>query len=317
MQTTPYDASIGHAMSSLVNVSTASGTNSLHGETYWFGKNSKFDAANFFNNKNATQKPNYKDNRYGASVGGPVIIPGLYNGRNKTFFHYVWEANKWTVPQTFTGTVPTEAQRRGDFSQLLGARAELSDLRSRDDSERRRRAHQPSTVSEQRHPTGPPRRGGPEPRQSLSAAQPPRHRRRPQQLLQRHERPGGLLRAHGSRRSRVEREPSHVRPGPLRQVGGGQEPLVQRRRQRHRPEPHEQGIRAGRRAGDEPDAGIERPVRSHRPGFQRAPVEPGLRSRVARVFPGADRLGHEGTRHFHESRPGGIPALAPGRAAMA
>ena len=119
MQTTPYDASIGHAMSSLVNVSTASGTNSLHGETYWFGKNSKFDAANFFNNKNATQKPNYKDNRYGASVGGPVIIPGLYNGKNKTFFHYVWEANKWTVPQTFTGTVPTEAQRRGDFSQLL------------------------------------------------------------------------------------------------------------------------------------------------------------------------------------------------------
>ena len=119
MQTTPYDASIGHAMSSLVNVSTASGTNTLHGETYWFAKNSKFDAANFFNNKNATQKPNYKDNRYGASVGGPVIIPGLYNGRNKTFFHYVWEANKWTVPQTFTGTVPTEAQRRGDFSQLL------------------------------------------------------------------------------------------------------------------------------------------------------------------------------------------------------
>ena len=77
MQTTPYDASIGHAMSSLVNVSTASGTNNLHGETYWFGKNSKFDAANFFNNKNATQKPSYKDNRYGASVGGPVIIPGL------------------------------------------------------------------------------------------------------------------------------------------------------------------------------------------------------------------------------------------------
>jgi hypothetical protein len=120
MQTTPYDASIGHAMSSLVNVSTASGTNTLHGETYWFTKNSDFDAANFFNNKNGTEKPKYKDNRYGASVGGPVTIPGIYNGKNKTFFHYVWEANKWTSPQTFTGTVPTEAQRRGDFSELLG-----------------------------------------------------------------------------------------------------------------------------------------------------------------------------------------------------
>ncbi len=189
MQTTPYDASIGHAMSSLVNVSTASGTNTLHGETYWFAKNSTFDAANFFNNKNATQKPKYKDNRYGASVGGPVIIPGLYNGRNKTFFHYVWEANKWTVPQTFTGTVPTEAQRRGDFSQLLalGQNYQIYDPATIQNV--RRRAHQPSTVSEQRHPTGPPRRGGREPRQSLSAAQPPRHRRRPQQLLQRRSTP--------------------------------------------------------------------------------------------------------------------------------
>jgi hypothetical protein len=119
MQTTPYDASVGHAMSSLVNVSTASGTNKLHGEAHWFTKNSAWDAANFFNNKNGTQKPDYEDNRYGASVGGPVTIPGLYTGTNKTFFHYVWEANKWTLPQTFTGTVPTEAQRRGDFSQLL------------------------------------------------------------------------------------------------------------------------------------------------------------------------------------------------------
>lgn len=128
MQTTPYDAGIGHAMSSLVNVSTASGTNKIRGAAYWFVKNSAFDAANFFNNKNGTQKPKYEDNRYGASVGGPVVLPG-YNGRNKTFFHYVWEANKWTLPQTFTGTVPTEAQRRGDFSDLLrvGANYQIYD----------------------------------------------------------------------------------------------------------------------------------------------------------------------------------------------
>jgi carboxypeptidase family protein/TonB-dependent receptor-like protein len=119
MQTTPYDASIGHTMSSLVNVSTASGTNQLHGEAHIFTKNSDFDAPNFFNNKNNTKKPKYEDNRYGISAGGPVVIPGVYNGRNKTFWHYVWEANKWAVPQTFTGTVPTEAQRRGDFSGLL------------------------------------------------------------------------------------------------------------------------------------------------------------------------------------------------------
>ena len=119
MQTTPYDASIGHTMSSLVNVSTASGTNTLKGEMHFFTKSSRLDAANFFNNKNNTPKPKYEDNRYGASAGGPLIIPGLYNGSGKTFWHYVWEANKWAVPQTFTGTVPTAAQRRGDFSDLL------------------------------------------------------------------------------------------------------------------------------------------------------------------------------------------------------
>jgi hypothetical protein len=129
MQTTPYDASIGHTMSSLVNVSTASGTNVLHGAAHWFTKNSGFDAPNFFNNKNNTKKPKYEDNRYGISAGGPVVIPGVYNGRNKTFWHYVWEANKWAVPQTFTGTVPTEAQRRGDFSGLLalGANYQIYD----------------------------------------------------------------------------------------------------------------------------------------------------------------------------------------------
>jgi hypothetical protein len=119
MQTTPYDASVGHTMSSVVNVSTASGTNDFKGEMHFFTKQSALDAANFFNNKNNTPKPEYEDNRYGASAGGPMIIPGLYNGRGRTFWHYVWEANKWAVPQTFTGTVPTEAQRRGDFSELL------------------------------------------------------------------------------------------------------------------------------------------------------------------------------------------------------
>ncbi|MPZ18920.1 MAG: hypothetical protein GEV06_13545 [Luteitalea sp.] len=81
MQTTPYDASIGHTMSSVVNVSTASGTNTLKGEMHFFTKNSTLDAANFFNNKDNTPKPTYEDNRYGASAGGPLILPGLYNGR--------------------------------------------------------------------------------------------------------------------------------------------------------------------------------------------------------------------------------------------
>jgi hypothetical protein len=120
MQTANYDAAIGHTLGSVVNVSTKSGTNQLHGEAHWFVRNRAFDAPNFFNNKNDTEAPVYQDNRYGASVGGPVVLPKLYKGKNKTFFFYAYEANKWIVPGTFTGTVPTAQQRNGDFSDLLG-----------------------------------------------------------------------------------------------------------------------------------------------------------------------------------------------------
>jgi Carboxypeptidase regulatory-like domain/TonB dependent receptor-like, beta-barrel len=119
MQTTPYDASVGHTIGAVTNVSTAGGTNTLHGEAHFWERNSAFDAPNFFNNKNNTEPPVYQDHRYGASAGGPVWIPGLYEGKNRTFWYYAWEANKWGVPSTSTSTVPTAAQRGGDFSELL------------------------------------------------------------------------------------------------------------------------------------------------------------------------------------------------------
>ena len=124
MQTSTYDASIGHTIGSVVNVSTRSGTNSLHGEAHWFVRNKAFDAPNFFNNKANTKPPVYQDNRYGFSAGAPVLVPRLYNGKNKTFWFYAWEANKWIVPGNFTGTVPTALQRQGDFSELLAVGAQ-------------------------------------------------------------------------------------------------------------------------------------------------------------------------------------------------
>lgn len=119
MQTSAYDASVGHTMGSIVNVSTASGTNELHGEAHWFLRHSALDAPNFFNNKNNTPRPVYQDNRYGISAGGPIAIPKLYNGKNRTFFFYAFEGNQFGVPTQFSRTVPTAAQRSGDFSALL------------------------------------------------------------------------------------------------------------------------------------------------------------------------------------------------------
>ncbi len=119
VETSPYDASVGHTIGALINVITKNGTNELHGDAHWFVRNRAFDAPSFFNNRAGVRPPVYQDNRYGFSLGGPVFLPKVYNGKNKTFWFYSYDANKWSLPQPFTGTVPTEAERRGDFSALL------------------------------------------------------------------------------------------------------------------------------------------------------------------------------------------------------
>ncbi len=121
VQTSAFDASLGRTIGSVVNVSTKSGSNEIHGEMHWWVRNRVFDAPTIFQNRSAQKLPVYQDNRYGASVGGPVVIPRLYNGKNRTFFFYAWEANKFGDPQVgqATSTVPTAAMRRGDFSDLL------------------------------------------------------------------------------------------------------------------------------------------------------------------------------------------------------
>ncbi|HEX2491088.1 MAG TPA: carboxypeptidase-like regulatory domain-containing protein, partial [Blastocatellia bacterium] len=119
IQTSSYDATVGHTIGALTNVNTASGGNGLHGEAHWWERNSFLDAANFFNNKNNTKRTPYGDHRFGASAGGPVWLPKLYNGRDKSFWYFAWESNRWSDSGSFTATVPTAKQRQGDFSDLL------------------------------------------------------------------------------------------------------------------------------------------------------------------------------------------------------
>ncbi len=117
--TNPFDASAGNTLGATVNVSTKSGTNVFHGEGHYYGRNNFFDTMDFFSNKNSVPQTVYQDNRYGASIGGPVNVPKLYRGQNRTFFFYAWEENRYSSPQGWTGTVPTAAERTGDFSALL------------------------------------------------------------------------------------------------------------------------------------------------------------------------------------------------------
>jgi hypothetical protein len=122
LQANPYDASVGHVLGPVVSVSSKNGTNDFHGTAYYWLKNSALDATDFFLNKAGQTKPVYQDHRYGITFGGPVTIPHLYHGRDKTFFFFAWEGNHYTSPATTagqTGTVPTAAERIGDFSALL------------------------------------------------------------------------------------------------------------------------------------------------------------------------------------------------------
>jgi hypothetical protein len=95
---------------------TRSGTNELHGAVFDYLRNDKFDARGFF----APTTPVKRQNEYGAVVGGPVVLPKLYDGRNRTFFHFVYSGfrDRQGATNALT-TIPTAAMRRGDFSGLV------------------------------------------------------------------------------------------------------------------------------------------------------------------------------------------------------
>ena len=133
IQTTPYDASVGHTMGSVVNVNTKGGTNQLHGEAHWWARNKAFDAPTIFQNRAGLKLAGYTDNRYGFALGGPLMIPKVYDGKNKTFWFYTWEANKFQDPANQqVQTVPIAAVRRGDLSPYLalGAGYQVNDPRT-------------------------------------------------------------------------------------------------------------------------------------------------------------------------------------------
>jgi hypothetical protein len=119
VQTSSFDSATGHTPGAVLNTVTKSGTNQVHGEMHEWMINSRLDASTFFQNASGGAKPAYQDNRYGAALGGPLFLPKLYNGKNKTFFFFGWEGNQWGKPTATIGTVPTAAEKAGDFSALL------------------------------------------------------------------------------------------------------------------------------------------------------------------------------------------------------
>ncbi len=117
------DAAYGHSGGGTVNIITKGGTNDFHGTLYEFNQNSAFNATPFFTNKAGAKKPVSRFNQYGGSFSGPIRIPKLVDGRNKAFFMFAYEGVKDALPNPSTTTMPTAAQRNGDFSALLGVGA--------------------------------------------------------------------------------------------------------------------------------------------------------------------------------------------------
>jgi hypothetical protein len=120
VQTSSFDARTAQSSGGAVNISLKSGTNRYHGEASWERMPASWFAGNFFSNKNNSPDGDFGYNRWGASLSGPVVIPKLYNGHNKTFFMWAYEGLKDARPRGGTTlTVPTLAERKGDFSELL------------------------------------------------------------------------------------------------------------------------------------------------------------------------------------------------------
>jgi hypothetical protein len=105
----------GGAPGGIVNVATKSGTNSYHGSIWEFLRNDVLDANSFFSNKGGVQRNALRENQFGAAVGGPLSIPKLYNGKNKTFFYGGYEGYRQSVASQSTGLAPTAAQIGGNF----------------------------------------------------------------------------------------------------------------------------------------------------------------------------------------------------------
>jgi carboxypeptidase family protein len=120
VQTASFDASSGFLTGVTVNMSLKSGTNQLHGQTYYFNQNPAVAATPFFLNRAGMSKLTYKAHRWGANASGPAYLPKLYDGRNRTFWMYGYEG-WWSFDPVSIGfeAVPTPAQRKGDFSGLL------------------------------------------------------------------------------------------------------------------------------------------------------------------------------------------------------
>jgi hypothetical protein len=120
VQTATFDAQFGNTEGGVTSMSIKSGTNNFHGTVYYFAEPKSLAANDFFGNSRGQERPDTSSDRPGFTLTGPLRIPGLYDGRDRTFFTVGYERIKDVRPRfdaPAESWVPTEALRRGDFSE--------------------------------------------------------------------------------------------------------------------------------------------------------------------------------------------------------
>ena len=122
-----YQAEYGRNAGASINLVTKSGTKDFHGSLYWYLRNEKLNANDFFSNRNSQARPLYRYNTVGGTIGGPIYIPGKFNtNRDKLFFFYSrenWEIRDPRAPRRVT--VPSALERQGNYSQTLDVSGRL------------------------------------------------------------------------------------------------------------------------------------------------------------------------------------------------
>ena len=121
-QTSGYSAEYGRLAGGVVNMVLRSGTNQIHGSLFEYVRNDFFDARNFFD---GATKSELRRNQFGGTISGPLTIPKLYNGRDRTFYLVSWESYRQVSGSNSIGIVPTALERTGDFSKSLDATGKL------------------------------------------------------------------------------------------------------------------------------------------------------------------------------------------------
>ncbi len=114
--TSNYGAQYPSTGNATTLVTTKSGTNAFHGNVYEFVRNEDLNAKGYFDVTNGP--PLYRRNDFGGTIGGPVLIPHIYSGKDKTFFFFSEEARLEKSPTAFRQAVPSLAERGGDFSDV-------------------------------------------------------------------------------------------------------------------------------------------------------------------------------------------------------